>query len=177
MGQNRRFLVPRDLEIWRMTLKNNRTSVISNIKLCASFSCHMWIQPGVTVQKRLSGVMTFVALTFDLHLFAWTSRLSTVINTRMIQCQEHCQKGVTDGQTDRRTDGQTKRSVLRAAWSQLEIHCTFRKYESIHYAAYTQYNIFHEMKFWSWSLSSMYCTIFDMLYWPTLGKSTDIDIW
>ena len=95
--------------------------ILSNIKLCASFHPHMWIRTGVTVRKRLSGVMTSVTLTFDLWPwpFAWTSRLSMVIspeNFRMIRWQEHCQKGVTDGQTD----GQTQISVLRAAWSQLK---------------------------------------------------------
>ena len=57
---------PCDLEIWRMTLKNNRAPLLSNIKLCGSFHRHMWIQTGVTVRKRLNGVMTSVTLTFDL---------------------------------------------------------------------------------------------------------------
>ena len=98
-----------DLKIWRMTSKNNRVPLLSNIKLCASFHHHMWIQTGVTVQKQLNGIMTSVTLTFDLWLwpFAWTSCLSMVItpeNFRMIWWQEHCQKGVTDGPTDRQTD-------------------------------------------------------------------------
>ena len=61
-----------------MTLKNNRTSLLSNIKLCASFHHHMWIQTWVTIRKRLNGIMTSVTLTFDPWpwLFAWTSRLS-----------------------------------------------------------------------------------------------------
>ena len=37
------FIVPCDLEIWRMTLKS---------KLCASFHNHWWIKTGVTVRKR-----------------------------------------------------------------------------------------------------------------------------
>ena len=105
LGQNWRFLVPRDLEIWRMTLKNIRAPLLSNIKLCASFHCHMWIQTGVTVQKRQSRVMTSVTLTCDLWPcpFAWTSRQSVVItpeNFRVIRWQEHCQKGATAGRTD-----------------------------------------------------------------------------
>ena len=106
-----------------MTLKNNRAPLLSNIKLCASFHCHMWIQTEVTVRKRLNRVMTSVTLTFDLWPFAWTSRLSMVItpvNFRMIRWQKHCQKGVTDGQTDVPTDRQIERSVLKAAWSQLK---------------------------------------------------------
>ena len=51
-GHNRRFLVPCDLEIWWMTLKNNRAPLLCYIKLCASFLSHRWIQTGVTVRKR-----------------------------------------------------------------------------------------------------------------------------
>ena len=112
LGQSPRFLEPCDLEIWRMTLKNNRAPLLSNIKLYASFHQHMWIQTGVTVRKRLSWVMTSVTLTFDLWPwpFAWTSLLSLVItpeNFMMIRWWEHGEKGVTDGQTDRQTDRRT----------------------------------------------------------------------
>ena len=131
-GQNLQFFVPCDLEIWRITLKNNRATLlycfklcasfhshqwfqsgvtvrkrpilvkieyffsrvilkfdgwhkknsaplISNIKLCASFHHHMWIQTGVTIRKRLSWVLNSVNLTFDLWPFAWTSHLPLVI--------------------------------------------------------------------------------------------------
>ena len=81
LGQIRCFLEPRDLEIWRMTFKNNRASLLSIIKLLASFHHYMWIQSGVTVWKRLSWVVTSVTLTFDLWPwpFAWTSLLWLVI--------------------------------------------------------------------------------------------------
>ena len=47
------FFVPCDLQIWRMTLKNNRVPLLCCIiKLCASFHSHQWIQTGVTVRKR-----------------------------------------------------------------------------------------------------------------------------
>ena len=133
LGQNRRFLELCDLEIWRMTLKNNRAPLLSNIKLYASFHHHMWIQTGVTVRKRLSWVVTSVTLTFDLWPwpFAWTLLWSLVItpeNFMMIRWWEHSQKGVTDrrtdgqtdGQTDRRIDGKTENTICRAAWSQLK---------------------------------------------------------
>ena len=102
-----------------MTLKNNRASLLRNIKLWASLHHHMWIQTRVTVRKRLNSVMTSVTLTFDLWPwpFAWTSRLALVLtpeNFRMIR-EEYGQQGVTDGQTDGRTD-----RILRAAWSQLK---------------------------------------------------------
>ena len=48
-GQFGRFLELCDLEIWWMTLKNNRTS---SMLQCASFLSYWWIQTGVTVRKR-----------------------------------------------------------------------------------------------------------------------------
>ena len=109
LGQIWRFLAPCDLEIWQMTLKNNRAPLLSNIKLYASFHHHIWIQTGVTVRKWLSLVVTSVTLTFDLWLwpFAWTSLLSLVItpeNFMMIQWWEHGKKSVKDEQTDGRTE-------------------------------------------------------------------------
>ena len=52
LGQIRRFLEPCDLEIWCMTLKNNRAPLLCYFKLYASFRRHRWIQAGVTVRKR-----------------------------------------------------------------------------------------------------------------------------
>ena len=52
LGRNRRFFVPSDLEVWWMTLKNNRALLLCCFKICASFYSHHWIQTGVTVQKR-----------------------------------------------------------------------------------------------------------------------------
>ena len=119
------FFVPCDLEMWRMTLKNNSAPLLCYFKLCASFHSHPWIQTGVTVRKRLIWVLTSVTLTIDLWPwpFAWILLLSLVItpeNCMMIRLLEHSEKGVTDGRTDEKTDGRTERSVLRAAWSQLK---------------------------------------------------------
>ena len=50
-GQNRWCFVPCDLEIWWMTLENNRASLLSCFKLCATFHSHWWIQTGATVRK------------------------------------------------------------------------------------------------------------------------------
>ena len=52
LGQIQRFWEPCDLEIWCMTLKNNRTPLLCYFKLYASFRSHRWIQAGVTVRKR-----------------------------------------------------------------------------------------------------------------------------
>ena len=51
-GQNGRFFVPCDLEIWQITLKNKRAPLLYCFKLCASFHSHQWILTGVTVRKR-----------------------------------------------------------------------------------------------------------------------------
>ena len=124
LGQIRQFLEPCDLEIWWMTLKNNRAPLLNNVKLDESFHHHMWIQTGVTVWKQLSWVVTSVTLTFDLRPwpFAWTLLWSLVItpeNFMMIRWWEHSQKGVPD----RQTDGQTENTICRATWSQLKTVC------------------------------------------------------
>ena len=50
LGQNRWCFVPCDLEIWRMTLENDRASLLCCFKLCPTFHSHWWIQ--VTVRKH-----------------------------------------------------------------------------------------------------------------------------
>ena len=52
LGQIWWCFVPCDLEIWWMTLENNRASLLCCFKLCATFHSHRWIQNGVTVRKR-----------------------------------------------------------------------------------------------------------------------------
>ena len=52
LGQNRWCFVPCDLEIWWMTLVNNRAPLFCCFKLCATFHSHRWIQTGVAVWKR-----------------------------------------------------------------------------------------------------------------------------
>ena len=93
LGQILRFLEPCDLEIWRMTLKNNRAPLQCHFKLWPwSFA---WTLP-------------------------W-SVVITPDNFMMIRWWEHSQKGVTDRQTDGQTDRQTENTIHRAAWSQLKI--------------------------------------------------------
>ena len=52
LGRNRWCFVPCDLEIWWMTLENNRAPLLCCFKLCATFHSHPWIQTGVAVRKR-----------------------------------------------------------------------------------------------------------------------------
>ena len=117
LGQNWLCFVLCDLEIWRMTLKNNRAHLLCHTKPCTSFRHHMWIQTRDMVWKHLNWVLTYVTLTFDLWPwpFAWTSLLSIVITPEIfmiIRWEEHSQKGLTDGRTDARTDGRTDRQKL-----------------------------------------------------------------
>ena len=63
-----------DLEIWRMTFKNNRAPFLCYFKLCTSFRSHWWIQTGVTVRKRLIWVQNrhfFIRVTFKLDRWPW----------------------------------------------------------------------------------------------------------
>ena len=52
LGQIQQFLKPCDLQIWQMTLQNNRAPLLCYFKLCASFHTHWWIQIWVTVWNR-----------------------------------------------------------------------------------------------------------------------------
>ena len=45
-GSNSTIFRGGDLEIWRMTLKNNRAPLLCFFKLCAAFCTHWWIQTG-----------------------------------------------------------------------------------------------------------------------------------
>ena len=67
---NHRFFSPCDLEIWWMTLKNNRAPLLYYTKLCASFQIHPWIETEVTVRKRsiwvkIGNFLSCVTLKFD----------------------------------------------------------------------------------------------------------------
>ena len=52
LGKNRRVFEPCHLEIWQMTLKNDRAPPLTYVKLWASFRGHWRFQTGVTVRKR-----------------------------------------------------------------------------------------------------------------------------
>ena len=85
LGQNRWCFLLCDLEIWWMTLENNRVPLVCYFKLYASFRSHRCIQAGVTVRKRpiwvkMDDFFSRVTLQFDVwpwktigHLFYATS--------------------------------------------------------------------------------------------------------
>ena len=97
---------------WNLTddLAKNRAPLLCCFQLCAWFHCHMWIQTGVRIRKRLSWVFTYVTLTFDTWPwpFARTSLTSIHGNnswkfhddTMMETWWKRC-----DGRIDGRTDG------------------------------------------------------------------------
>ena len=67
---NHRFFSLCDLEIWWMTLENNRAALLYYTKLCASFQIHRWIETEVTVQKhsirvKIGDFLSCVTLKFD----------------------------------------------------------------------------------------------------------------
>ena len=84
-GSNRRFFIPCELEIWRITLKNNTAPIQYYTELCASFCSHWLIQTGVTVREhpiwvKIGDILSRVTWKFDgwpwkrfQHLFYATS--------------------------------------------------------------------------------------------------------
>ena len=82
LGSKSAIFVPCDLEIWWMTLENNRTPVLYHIKLCASFQNHGWIQTGVTVRKRSIRVKIGIFVPFNLEIW----RMTLKNNKAPLQC-------------------------------------------------------------------------------------------
>ena len=69
-GSKSSIFFPSDLEIWRMTLKNNRAPRLCYFKLFPLFHSHGSIQTGVTVQKcqilvKIGDFFSRVTLKFD----------------------------------------------------------------------------------------------------------------
>ena len=101
LGQIRRFLEPCDLEIWRMTFKNNRAPLLCYFKLCAAFHSHWWIQTGVTVRKCPIWVKTAILAPCDLEIWRMTlknNRAPLLSNIKLYVSFHHhkwIQTGVT----------------------------------------------------------------------------------
>ena len=119
---NRRFFGSSDLDIWRMTSKNNRSPFPCHCKLCASLRTHAQIQTGVEVRERPNwGKICFDLCVLDLWPFAWTSHLSMVITPKNV---------ISRWQTlwkkrHRQTDGQ------KFSWWQLKTH-TWKNWGPLH---------------------------------------------
>ena len=74
LGQNRWCFVPCDLEIWRMTLENDRASLLCCFKLCATFHSHWWIQTGVSPETPNLGQIRRFLEPCDLGIWRMTLR-------------------------------------------------------------------------------------------------------
>ena len=89
-----------DLEIWWMTLKNNRATLLCHIKLCASFQSYQWIQTWVTVRKhsiqvKIRNFLSRVTLKFD--GWPWKT-IGHLFYTPCISCHA-CGNHLTDALT------------------------------------------------------------------------------
>ena len=70
LDQNNQFYWLCDIEIWWITVKNNRAPLLSPLQLCALFPSHLWIQTEVTVQKcsvwvKIVNFSAYVTLEFE----------------------------------------------------------------------------------------------------------------
>ena len=82
LGQNRWCFVPCDLEIWWMTLENNRAFLLCCFKLCATFHSHWWILTGVTVRKRPIWVKfdhLLSRVTFKFERWPWKNNRASLL--------------------------------------------------------------------------------------------------
>ena len=101
LGQIRHVFEPCDLEIWRMTFKNNRAPLLPYFKLCAAFHSHWWIQTGVTVRKRPIWVKFSILARCDLEISRMTlknNRAPLLSNIKLYVSFHHhmwIQTGVT----------------------------------------------------------------------------------
>ena len=79
------FFVLCDLEIWPMTLKNNRASFLCYFKLCALFRWNWWIKTWVTVWKHLIWVK------IDIFLAMWPWNWTDDLEKQWGSCAKHHQ--------------------------------------------------------------------------------------
>ena len=108
------FFVTCDLEIWQISLKHNRATLLWYFKLCASFRSHRWIYAGVVVRKSPNwGKICFDLWDLDLWPLTMTFCMGIMfvnINNSW-KFQDDMMTGTLwkrcDGRTGGRTDGQT----------------------------------------------------------------------
>ena len=118
LGQIQWILELCHLEIWRMTLENNRTPLLGIIKLYASFHHHMWIQTGVAVQKGLGCDLCDLDL-WPLTL-AFCMDLTLVLGDNSWNFLDDTMMGIQSKRCERQTDRRTENTIHIAAWSQLK---------------------------------------------------------
>ena len=84
------FFVPCDLQIWWMTLKNNRALLLRRFKLNEPFHSHRWIKTKVTVRKcsirvKIGDFLPHVSLKFNGCPWKTTGHLFYVSSSLMHQ--------------------------------------------------------------------------------------------
>ena len=70
-GVNQLFFFTGDLEIWQMTLENNRAPLLCCFKLCASFHSHQWIQTSYSPEMPNLGQNRWFFVQWDLEFDRW----------------------------------------------------------------------------------------------------------
>ena len=130
---------PCDLELWLMTLKNNKALLLCCFKLCVSFRSHQSIQSGVTWLQSGKTQYTKSPIFGPVWLWNLMDDPEHGKSEGFDSCDRPCNltqigfkssifqpvwprkatRHRTDGQTDK-TDRQTENTIHRAAWSQLK---------------------------------------------------------
>ena len=141
LGQNRRFFVPCDLEIWQMTLKNNRAPLLCYFKLCASFRSHLWIKTEVIVRKRPNwGKICFDFCELDLWRLILTFRMDikSANGNNSWKFQDDTMRGTLSKRCEGWMDGQKEvfLELLGCSW---KCH-SFQGKKPIQLAAMKEYN-------------------------------------
>ena len=99
------FFVPCDLEIWWMTLKNNRAPLLCCLKLYTSFHSHRWIQTKVTVRKhpiwvKIDDFFSRVTLKFD--RWPWKNNRAPLLSNIKLYASFHHHMWIQTGVTVRK---------------------------------------------------------------------------
>ena len=79
-------MVPRDVEIWWITLENNRAPRLYHIKLCASFKILRWIQTG-NAQLGLKSTIFCPPVTSIFNGWPW--KAMGLIFSTTLRCVHH----------------------------------------------------------------------------------------
>ena len=99
------FVVPCDLEIWRMTLENRGAPHLTYFKLCASFYSHRSILTVVTVHKRqiqVKGVYFFAPCDLDIWQMILKNNRAPLLCYFKLCVWFHCHTSIQTGVTVRK---------------------------------------------------------------------------
>ena len=88
-GQNWRFSIPRDHEIWWMTLENNRAPLLYLIKLCASFKTLGEFKLKLQSGNAQFGSKSVIFVPSDLEIWWMTLKNNRAPLLRCFSCVHH----------------------------------------------------------------------------------------